>query len=453
MNIKHIAICLLTISLLVTSLPVYASSPVAPPENRLVESGDTFKFGQVDLDLLREVKLLDASFEKEGLIYHDQALEAYLDRVGKSVVLDKQLENVEWKFRILRDSSPNAFALPNGSIFINTGLLGLLDDEAQLAAVVAHEVVHVSKRHTYLQNRSLRKKILAINIFRTIGNINPLAGSVGAVISIVAGISPLMLAISIFGYSRELEREADKEGLNLMSAAGYTPEGMVNSFKALQRDIEGEIFNSFYSDHPKLQERVAYTATAIPPTAKKFSEEEAKAARTDYLTIMETVDRHDIDLALNEARFRSAVYVGRKLCDLHADSSTNVFLLAEAYRMLGPRTAEAAAKETTSSAKKNAAKFRSKRTLEEQETELLKTPEGQQAWKSNALEAERLYRRALELDRFNAVAHRGLGMLFEKLSRKEDAASEYSKYLELAPNGVDSERFRRRMKLLRDSMQ
>lgn len=453
MNIKHIAICLLTISLLVTSLPIYASSPVVPPESRLVESGDTFKFENVDLDLLREVKLLDEGFEKEGLIYHDQALEAYLDRVGKSVVLDKQLENVEWKFRILRDSSPNAFALPNGSIFINTGLLGLLDDEAQLAAVLAHEVVHVSKRHTYQQNRSLRKKILAINIFRTIGNLNPLAGSVGAVISIVAGISPLMLAISIFGYSRDLEREADKEGLNLMSAAGYAPEGMVNSFKALQRDIEGEIFNSFYSDHPKLQERVAYTTTAISPTAKKFSEEEAKAARTDYLTIMETVDRHDIDLALNEARFRSAVYVGKKLFDLHSDSSINVFLLAEAYRMLGPRTAEAAAKETTSGGKKNAAKFRSKRTLEEQEAELMKTPEGQQAWKSNAQEAERLYRMALELDRFNAVAHRGLGMLFEKLSRKEDAASEYSKYLELAPNAVDSERFRRRMKLLRDSMQ
>jgi Flp pilus assembly protein TadD len=158
-------------------------------------------------------------------------------------------------------------------------------------------------------------------------------------------------------------------------------------------------------------------------------------------------------LALNEARFRSAVYVGKKLLDLHPDSSTNVFVLAEAYRMLGPRTAEAAAKETTSSGKKNAAKFRSKRTLEEQETELLKTPEGQQAWKSNAQEAERLYLRALELDRLNAVAHRGLGMLFEKLGRKEEAASEYSKYLELQPNAVDSERFRRRMKLLRDSMQ
>ncbi|HJP95134.1 MAG TPA: M48 family metalloprotease [Pyrinomonadaceae bacterium] len=451
---KRIAICLLSLALLVTSLPAQARSPVTTYKSPslVVQSDDTFKFEKVDLDLLREVKLLDERFEKEGLVYHDPALETYLERVGNSVVLDKQLENVEWKFHVLRDSAPNAFALPNGSIFVNSGLLALLDDESELAAVLAHEVVHVSKRHTYRQNRSLRKKILAINILTTIGNWNPIGGPVGAAVSIIANVSPFMLAISVFGYSRDLEREADKEGLNTMTAAGYAPQGMVNSFKALQKDIEGEIVNSFYSDHPKLEERVNYTSSAISPTAKKLSEEEAKTARSDYLAFMETIDRHDLELALNEARFRSAVFIGKKLLELHPESSTNTFLLAEAYRMLGPRTAELPPKETTSGAKKKATKFRSKHTLEEQEIELMKTPEGQQAWKSNASEAERLYLKALEIDRFNAVAHRGLGMLLEKLGRKEEAASEYSKYLELQPNAVDSERFRRRLKLLRESI-
>jgi predicted Zn-dependent protease len=110
-----------------------------------------------------------------------------------------------WKFNALRDSSPNAFALPNGSIYINTGLLALLEDEAQLAGVLAHEVTHVSRRHTYAQNRSMRKKILAINILSTIASWNPIGGGVGAAVSVIANVSPFILVLSIFGYSRELE--------------------------------------------------------------------------------------------------------------------------------------------------------------------------------------------------------------------------------------------------------
>jgi predicted Zn-dependent protease len=413
--------------------------------------GEKFVFGKVDQDLLSEIKLLDERFEKEGAVYHEPALDAYLNRVGTAVVADQKLENVEWKFRALRDPVPNAFAMPNGSIYINTGLLALLEDENQLAAVLAHEVTHVSARHTYLQNRSLRKKVLAINIINTIGNWNPIAGPAGLAIGVIATVSPFMLAISVLGYSREQEKEADLEGLKAATAAGFAPEGMPNSFKVMQRDIEGEQLNSFYSDHPKLQERVNYTTSSISASAKKLSDEDEKIAKTDYLVVMEAVDRHDVDLAINEGRFRSAVFVSRKLVDLHPESSENVFYLAESYRTLGPRNAELTEQQLTSGAKKKEAKTRSKRTLEEQDAELLATPAGQVAWKANSAKSETLFIRALELDRFNARAHRGLGMLYEKLNRKEDAASEYAKYLELAPGAIDNERIRRRISVLRGS--
>jgi predicted Zn-dependent protease len=413
--------------------------------------GEKFVFGKVDQDLLSEIKLLDERFEKEGAVYHEPALDAYLNRVGTAVVADQKLENVEWKFRALRDPVPNAFAMPNGSIYINTGLLALLEDENQLAAVLAHEVTHVSARHTYLQNRSLRKKVLAINIINTIGNWNPIAGPAGLAIGVIATVSPFMLAISVLGYSREQEKEADLEGLKAATAAGFAPEGMPNSFKVMQRDIEGEQLNSFYSDHPKLQERVNYTTSSISASAKKLSDEDEKIAKTDYLVVMEAVDRHDVDLAINEGRFRSAVFVSRKLVDLHPESSENVFYLAESYRTLGPRNAELTEQQLTSGAKKKEAKTRSKRTLEEQDAELLATPAGQAAWKANSAKSETLFIRALELDRFNARAHRGLGMLYEKLNRKEDAASEYAKYLELAPGAIDNERIRRRISVLRGS--
>jgi tetratricopeptide (TPR) repeat protein len=167
---------------------------------------------------------------------------------------------------------------------------------------------------------------------------------------------------------------------------------------------------------------------------------------------MEAVDRHDVELAINEGRYRSAVFVSQKLVDFHPDSTENVFYLAESYRTLGPRIAQLTDKQLTSGAKKKAAKTRSKRTLEEQEAELLKTPEGQEAWKANSEKAEKLFLRALELNRFNASARRGLGMLYERLNRKQEAASEYAKYLELAPNAIDTERVRRRLLMLRESL-
>lgn len=453
---RYCLIFLLTLSLVLTSLPATArvvSIPTSqPPSTFEPVSDEKFEFGKVDQDLLSEIKLLDERFEKEGAVYHDTQLDAYLNRVGTAVVADKKLENVEWKFRALRDPVPNAFALPNGSIYINTGLLALLDDENQLAAVIAHEITHVSGRHTYLRNRSLRKKVLAINILNTIGNWNPIGGPAGLAISLIATVSPFMLAISVLGYSREQEKEADLEGLKAATAAGFVPEGMPNSFKAMQKDIEGEQLNSFYSDHPKLQERVNYTTSSISADARKLSEDEAKTAKSDYLAVMEMVDRHDVELAINEGRFRSAVFVSQKLVSLHPDSSENVFYLAESYRTLGPRNAELTEQQLTSGAKKKAAKTRSKRTLEEQDAELLKTPAGQEAWKTNSEKAETLFLRALELNRFNTGAHRGLGMLYERLNRKQEAAGEYAKYLELAPNAIDTERVRRRLAVLRESM-
>jgi predicted Zn-dependent protease len=452
---KSCPVLLLTISLFLSSLPVStrAQSVSTPPASTQEQvSDEKFVFGKVDQDLLREINLLDERFEKEGVVYHDTTLDAYLTRVGTAVVADKKLENVEWKFRALRDPVPNAFALPNGSIYINTGLLALLDDENQLAAVLAHEVTHVSHRHTYLRNRSLRKKVLAINIINTIGTWNPIGGPAGLAINLIATISPLMLALSVLGYSREQEKDADLEGLKAASAAGFVSEGMPNSFKAMQRDIEGEQLNSFYSDHPKLQERVNYTSGSIGAGARKLSDEEAKTARDDYLAVMEVIDRRNVELAINGGRFRSAVYLSQKLVNLHPDSSENVFYLAESYRTLGPRNAELTTQQLTSGAKKKAAKTRSKRTLEEQETELLATPAGQAAWKSNSEKAETLFLRALELNRLNANARRGLGMLYERLNRKQEAASEYAKYLELAPNAIDTERIRRRLAVLRESM-
>jgi len=422
-------------------------SPSATPPT---DPKEEFKFTKVDLDLLEQVNLLDKRFERDGLVLEDDATNAYLNRIGK-VLLPRglNLEHVLWKFRALRDPVPNAFALPNGSIYVSTGLLALMDNESQVASVIAHEMTHVLRRHTYLQNRSNRKKFLTMNIMAAVGAYAP-GGVVGAVITIVTAIAPFIVLATMFGYSRDLEREADLKGIDMMIAAEYPPEEMVKTMKVLNMDIEGEEIRYFYNDHPALQERINYLSSYLGARADKVTPQmELNREKNAYFTKTEAIMRHDIQLAMNAARFRSAVHLAQRLVDFHPNSSENVFLLAEAYRNLGPRSPQLSEKELTNSAKKDAAKKRQKRTPEEEERELLATPAGQQNWKAHQQRAEELYLRAANMDNPFSAVHRGLGMLYEKLGRTSDAISEYEKYVELAPAAVDRERIQRRIEALR----
>src|SRR5207245_2160787 len=186
----------------------------------------------------------------EGLVLDDGATNAYLARVGKSLVpRGLKLEHVSWNFRALRDPQPNAFALPNGSIYVSTGLLALVDNESQLAAVLAHELTHVLRRHSYLQNRNNRKKFLTMNVIAAVGAYAP-GGVAGAVITIATVVAPFIVMATMYGYSRDLERQADLKGIDMMIAAEYPPEEMVKVMTLLNKDIAGEQIRRCYNDHP-----------------------------------------------------------------------------------------------------------------------------------------------------------------------------------------------------------
>ena len=243
-----------------------------PPAQSQSPANNDFKFGKVDLELLEQVDLLDKRLEREGLVLEDDANTAYLNRVGQSLLVPRglTLENVTWRFRALRDSQPNAFALPNGSVYVSTGMMTLMDNESQLAAVLAHEMTHVLRRHTYLENRSNRKKFLTMNIMAAVGAYAP-GGVAGAVITIVTAVAPFIVMATMFGYSRDLEREADLKGIDMMLAAEYPPEEMVSVMKLLNRDIEGENIRLFYNDHPALDERIKYLTSYLGARADKVT--------------------------------------------------------------------------------------------------------------------------------------------------------------------------------------
>ena len=450
----NLIIAALSVCILFTSFgPVaFAQKKKAPVEATPAPVNAEFKFGDVDLEMLNQANLLDARFERDGLVLADEATNTYLRRIGKSLIpRDLELEKVTWKFRALRDPQPNAFALPNGSIYVTTGLMSLIDNESQLAAIIAHELTHVMRRHTYLHNRSSRKKFLTMNVMQAVGAYAPLT-VVGAVVMAVTTVAPIIMMATIYGYSRELEREADLKGIDMMVSAEYPPEEMVNVMKLLDKDIEGENIRLFYNDHPSLDERIKYLSSYLGARANTVTPEmELHRERKLYFQNTEPLMRHDIQLAINAGRGRSAVYLAQRLVDFHADSE-NLFWLAESYRALGPHSPQLTEKELTNSAMRDAAKKREKRTAEEEERDLLATPAGKENWQKHSQLAEDFYKRALNAENPVPVAHRGLGLLYEKLERGSDAVAAYEKYLELSPSATDRERIQRRITALKEKI-
>ena len=105
---------------------------------------------------------------------------------------------------------------------------------------------------------------------------------------------------TIYGYSRDLEREADHKGIDMMISAEYAPEEMVNVMKLLDKDIEGENIRLFYNDHPALDERIKYLSNYLGARADKVTPQmELNRERAAYFRNMESVMRHNLQLAIN----------------------------------------------------------------------------------------------------------------------------------------------------------
>jgi predicted Zn-dependent protease len=142
--------------------------------------GAAFQFTKADTNLRAEADDIDAQFESRGLVLHDPGVQAFVDTVGKRVLGDRPApERVTYRFLVLCDPTVNSFALPNGSVYITTGLVALLENEAQLAGVLGHETAHIYERHPYLENRSIRKKTVASEIIAAAAAFVPAAMPLG----------------------------------------------------------------------------------------------------------------------------------------------------------------------------------------------------------------------------------------------------------------------------------
>ena len=438
-EIFYQTLCLLLLSLFLLTTVTTATSQATAKEK--------LKFGKVELELLSQVNELDKKMQQEGLVYEDKQFTPYLEQLGKSLLTpdDLQLENVTWRFRVFRNPLVNAFALPNGSIFVNIGLLALLDDESQLLSILAHEIVHVRNRHTYLSYLDSRKKMVAIHVVAAFGT----SGGSGALTLVMGQV----LQLTMLGYNRKLEKEADLEGLQMMFTSNHNPSGMTAAFQQLAKDIEVPLHGEgllLYSDHPHLKDRIAYISETIEKTADKktIAPNELAAQKSRYLKMCEEVRRYNSKLAIEKGLYRTAVYNARQAYELNPQAAENIVSLADAHFALDARTSEPTAQELSNKGKKETRKLKSKLTLDEEDKALAATPIGKEQQQKNQAEAEKLYRQAIQLAPDHAEAYRGLGELLEKKSQFAEAITAYRKYLDVRPDAFDRLLITRRIKTL-----
>jgi predicted Zn-dependent protease len=414
------------------------------------EDASKFSFTKIDLDLLTQADYLDKKFEREGLVYHDAGVNSYVTQVGMSMLpAGSAPERVTWGFKVLRDPMPNAVALPNGSIYVNSGLISLLENEDQLAGVLAHEITHVTDRHAYLFYRSYRKKAAIASVAEYVAQMAPGGSSWGAVVKLCAAMVPAIMEASITGYSRELEQNADTYSFNKLVEGNYDPKELPNVFRLLERKDEIGLTKMYYNDHPKLEERVKHMTSLLESKNLQPVPADLLAERkTKYEGITETVDREDINLAIQSHKPRTALARANKLLAMHPNSVENMYCVGEAYRSLGPWTAQPSEKEMGGSGQKEIKNLQKKFTADEEERELLTKDDGQAAWKENQRLSEEVYQKAIASDPQYAATYRGLGQLYDKQHKDKEAVAAFQKYLELQPTAFDKPRIQQRIDTL-----
>ncbi len=399
-----------------------------------------FEFTAVDLKLLEESNAVDRRFENRGLIFHDALLERHLAEIAAPLLPKDPPDRVRWQFRILREPMVNAFALPNGSVYVNTGLIARAENDDQLAAVLAHEATHVNNRHSYFFNRSMRRQTVALEISRIAIAPLPGGGIWGATVTAAAGASEVAAIFSMYGYSQAMERDADLQGLQRLKSTGRDARQIVRFFSIMDERLEPQPVPYIWRDHPRNQQRIAYLKEALGIAA-----DVPAGADADYPRRMRPVFIQNIRLDLDCRAFRSAAAGAARLVDSQPHDAEALYWLAESYRSLGPRKLVLDAAELTDSGQRKAYRKMVRATEQEEAAALAKTPEGKAALETNQRQAGNYYHLALEADSTFAEAHIGLGILYQDQNNSVGAIAEYRKYLDLAPHGPDRERVERRL--------
>ena len=217
---------------------------VLPPQTPAMTIQQERELGE---KVLQEVK-------RRWPMVQEPSVNEYVTRIGKRILQSVEAQPFEYQFYVINIPEVNAFAVPGGKVFVNSGLILLVDNEEELAGVIAHEIGHVVARHIAKRSEKGLKLSLA-----TLGAL--LAGILlgGQAVGAVATTAVAASETAALKYSRDDEDEADYLGLKFMDRSGYDRQGMITMLKKLRR-MQGPAASdppAYLLTHPAIEERAA----------------------------------------------------------------------------------------------------------------------------------------------------------------------------------------------------
>ncbi|MFB6279109.1 MAG: M48 family metalloprotease [Salinibacter sp.] len=236
-------------------------------------SGNTRAYGYSWQEEVKMGKKADKQIQNQYGVYEDKELQKYVDKVAQKVLAEshirrpdtpKKFRTTEFEFRVLDSPVINAFALPGGYVYVTRGLMAHLNNEAQLAVVLGHEIGHVEARHASQQ--AARKQFTrGLLVGGAVLGQATLGGNVGRQVLNLGGTAAQLLSLS---YSRDNERESDRLGVEYAVRAGYDAAEGAAFFGSLERVQEqaGQSIPTWKSTHPDPGAR----KRTIPKLAKKW---------------------------------------------------------------------------------------------------------------------------------------------------------------------------------------
>ncbi len=272
----------LLLAALVLLLPACSTNPVTG------KSEMSFISEQQELKLGKQ-QYMPSRQQQGGDYVSDPGVTRYVQSVGKKLakVADRKLP---YEFVVINDSVPNAWALPAGKIAVNRGLLVELDSEAELAAVLGHEIVHSAARHSAQQmERSALISGAAVlaGVLASQGDRN-----YGALATTTTAVGGQLLNQH---YGRDAEREADYYGIKYMTAAGYDPTAAVRlqeTFVRLSKQKNPGWLSGLFSSHPPSQERVDNNRAQVAKIRNHGGFVGAEKYQRNIATLLKTKDAY-----------------------------------------------------------------------------------------------------------------------------------------------------------------
>lgn len=194
----------------------------------------------------------------------DPVLIKYLNDIGTKILAAAPPQPFVFQFYIVRDENYNAFAGPAGHIFIHSGLIEAMENEEEVAGIIAHEITHVTCRHLSDQFEKSKKIEIATLAGMAAAILLGVGGAGNASSAIFMGSAAMGQSLSLV-YSREDEMQADQIGLNYLRKAGYTGEGMLSMLKKIRdkRWYDPTQIPVYLSTHPAVEDRISYLSNRI----------------------------------------------------------------------------------------------------------------------------------------------------------------------------------------------